>query len=997
MRCLIAVMLITCCGWLSGEELLTDTNKLQSLTVEQAKDFVRLHPYKRDLNGLKTLGPDIALILSRGIKEDYMIPAPPRPERSLSLNRLIELSPETASALAGYSGELRLGGIVALDTKALSALVSGSDDDFFSNKKKLQLNGISHIDHEAAVALATYRGGTLSLGGLSSLTPKTAKALSAYQGNLYLGGIRSLSAKTATALLGNAALHLDGLIELPVETATVLADSYRLHLDGLESISPEAARAFLETQKFFNRRFLSFGGLKEISDKVAEIFVRGLGDGSVEEIALHGLEVLTNKSLAEFLCSNETRRQFTLYHHFTENPSSIHPGPFASLKTLSPDVAQVLSSSSLKMLDLRGLQELRPEIASILGSFEGHSESTIGNQINYNSILNLDGLTSISKESLESLRDAAQEKATDRIANEQWKPEFTVLGLSGLQELSAESASVVSQINATNLYLNGLREISHDTAVALSKSKRGNLRLDGLTKLSGDAAEKLIAFKGSIRLNGLQVIDEKLAKVLAKTECSTIDLSGISTLPDVVEKVLASSIDSITERDRNNKSQRVHRIRLRNLNDIKTAALAKALSRASESYYKKISRPGSTFPERLDVDAEMLSAEAAEAIVSEEWPDEIVLGLQPLTPEIIRIFVASNKPLEISIINISPAVAQILATHESDLKSFDCHNLSVEAANALQPHKHSLTLSIADCSPDTLDALAKHEGELTIIGLQEFNSVHLARKLVESAGAETLNLHDVEKISSDVVEVLMELPELYLPSLHTLSPDAADALAKYEGYLELPELTSLDSKSLAKRLASEGMNYLEITEQKTLSPEVSDALAKFSGELSMYQLSSLSSKLLAKKFADQNWQGINLESLNEISPEAANVLVQTMEDINLSGLTTLPPKVAKVLSTHSGTLYLTGITNLNPDLAETFLEYTRHLSLGGLKPDDVATAKVLAKYGHELEVTFLGEMTLEVATALVKFQGESLYLNFETEPSQAVIDIFESNPRITVW
>ena len=257
-----------------ADELPKDTNKITSLTVEQALKLVaefegvdadvRMETAAGELgvsdclplNGLKTLDADVARALA-----GY--------EGSIVLNGLTTLSPEAAAGIAKHKGYLVLNGLTTLSPEAATALAQYEGGMLF-------LNGLSSLSPEVATALAEYDEGYLVLNGLTALDAATAKALATYRGfELSLNGVTTLSAEVAAAIkrsrtesLGlnglttldaeaasslakyvGGQLTLTGLATIDADTAAALAECYRggaLNLRGLATISPEAAQALAE-------------------------------------------------------------------------------------------------------------------------------------------------------------------------------------------------------------------------------------------------------------------------------------------------------------------------------------------------------------------------------------------------------------------------------------------------------------------------------------------------------------------------------------------------------------------------------------------------------------------------------------------------------------------------------------------------------------------------------------------------------------------------------
>jgi beta-lactamase regulating signal transducer with metallopeptidase domain len=277
-----------------ADELPKDTNKIESLTVEQAKKLVEEFPgvtvevefkglsiirvfNSLPLNGLKNILPDVAQSLagySRG---------------PLFLNGLTTLSAEEATALAQHKGErLSLNGLTTLSDEAATALAQ--------HKGALYLNGLTTLSDEAAKALSQHKGRHLYLDGLTTLSAEAAKALSQHKGrHLYLNGLTTLSAEAAKALAQHkGGLSLNGLTTLSDEAATALAqyEDY-LYLDGLTTLSAEAAKALAQ-----HKGSLYLNGLTTLSDEAATALAQYEG-----RLELNGLTTLSAEAATALAAS----------------------------------------------------------------------------------------------------------------------------------------------------------------------------------------------------------------------------------------------------------------------------------------------------------------------------------------------------------------------------------------------------------------------------------------------------------------------------------------------------------------------------------------------------------------------------------------------------------------------------------------------------------------------------------------------------------------------
>ena len=228
-----------------ADELPEDTNKIESLTPEQARKLAKEFP---------------------GVTVEFEIKGfgKPRVPDCLPLNGLKSLDAETARALAGYGkGPLVLSGLTTLDADTAKALAEFKGI-------RLDLSGLTTLDDDTAKALAGFKSDSLGFSGLTTLDADTAKALAEFKRlELDLSGLTTLDADTAKALAEFKGLRLDlsGLTTLDVCTAKALAEFRgQLHLNGLTTFDPDTFKALTELKG----DLLPLNGLTTLSAETAK-------------------------------------------------------------------------------------------------------------------------------------------------------------------------------------------------------------------------------------------------------------------------------------------------------------------------------------------------------------------------------------------------------------------------------------------------------------------------------------------------------------------------------------------------------------------------------------------------------------------------------------------------------------------------------------------------------------------------------------------------------
>jgi hypothetical protein len=161
-----------------ADELPEDTNKIESLTPEQARKLAE------DFLGVEI---DVKGFGKRGVPG------------CLPLNGLKSLDAETARALAGYGkGPLPLNGLTTLDAETAKALVEFKSLYLF-------LSGLTTLDAATAKSLAESKAWNGDLSAVTAFdSPDSvaiAQALAAREGRLALTNLKKISPKTLSALI----------------------------------------------------------------------------------------------------------------------------------------------------------------------------------------------------------------------------------------------------------------------------------------------------------------------------------------------------------------------------------------------------------------------------------------------------------------------------------------------------------------------------------------------------------------------------------------------------------------------------------------------------------------------------------------------------------------------------------------------------------------------------------------------------------------------------
>lgn len=388
---------------------------------------------------------------------------------------------------------------------------------------------------------------------------------------------------------------------------------------------------------------------------------------------------------------------------------------------------------------------------------------------------------------------------------------------------------------------------------------------------------------------------------------------------------------------------------------------------------------------------------------------------------------------------LAPEAARELAKHEGWLSLNGLAEISDEVAAALGQHKGALHLNgLAKISDGAAKSLAGHRGELSLNGLTTLSD-EAARALAKHTGGR-LMLKGLATLSGEAAkafagrkgggptyqtvldgltslspEAAAALAESHghnwrgdLPGFKTVPVDVAQALAKRQGGVSLPGLTTLSDEA-AKALGGKlGGNLPRLT---SLTVESAKAIAgpvpgQFHRSLVLDSLTSLPDDI-AKAIGGKDSRGnLHLNGLKSLTPMAAKTICQREGDLYLNGLTVISDESLKALAEHKApgfarpVVYLQGLTTLSDDGAAILASWPKWSGeipslttlsekvaaalaasrnwdgkLPAVKTISVEAAQALAQREGRLGLDGLTTLTEEVAAALAKHRGGTLSLN----------------------
>ena len=353
---------------------------LTNVSVDVASELAR-HPGPLRLDGLTTLPEDVARRLAAHGGElslaalstlslDAAVSLS-RHRHGLALDGLTTVSPAVASALAKYGdavdpsrmpvqktftlegafqkvepraaqeGLLMLRGLHALESQPLAEKLVTQERQRAAKRGDipvLRLDSLASVSNDVMVILTGFPG-TLSLAGLTTLSPQTARLLVQHRGGL----------------------HLNGLTRISPEAAEILSHyGDPLFFDGFNA--------------YVNAAIGFYGGQADAAQRAEN------------HLVLHGLRVLDSASLADKLVVQEEQRARRHYDdpalqldHVAELSDTAAAALAAfrgtlclnGLRSLSLESAQALAPHRGR-LELNGLRAVSDEVAVELARHEGN-------------------------------------------------------------------------------------------------------------------------------------------------------------------------------------------------------------------------------------------------------------------------------------------------------------------------------------------------------------------------------------------------------------------------------------------------------------------------------------------------------------------------------------------------------------------------------------------------------------------------------------------------
>jgi hypothetical protein len=728
------------------------------------------------------------------------------PFEILQLSLTPDVSPEVATVLAEFRGEMLI-------------------------------LGLRSLSPEVARALAKSRAATVWLHSVTAVTPEAAAAIAEVPGDLVVSGLVKLESVPLARKLARrqAALSLPYLKAIGPEVAAALAETPRgLTLAALTDASPEVQAALAKTAAS-----LSLPSLESLDSLP---LTRKLAAGYASSVLLPGLRALSVEQ-AEVIAA--VNRPFFLGGTFlplsvmSEEVATVFANPVAARLVLG---AGPISDSAFKILVDSPVRIELPDTASLSDEqvriMAAAVDRVPGGQ--FRGKLSVPMVTTLDSALLAEtlLRSAAD----------------GLFGVTSISPAAAEALGRVPEAAAdkpdAGLNFPGLVELTPETARLLMNRRWAGISL-GAREAAPETVRRIVRQSSNVSL-GLTAITPEVAAAFGEMASDPVNLGGgtlafpcLSELSPEAARVLVTALNRGEEVPTVGGLNRSPQLLIggRGLAGI-SPPLTPALARELARYRGRLSIAGLRGE---------LSPEAAAALQAYRGPFIDLSGPAIDRPspetaaELAKIPVQLGLPLRVL---DSVPLAEKLAG-QSILSLNDLTLLSDEAAKALARHTRDLSLNgLTTLSAEAAKALARHQTlglslSLSLNGLTTL-SEEAAKALAQYKGS--LSLNGLTKLPDDAAEALAQYKgRLSLNGLTTLSADAAESLGQHQGDLSLAGLTTLSAEAAKALAAADKWSGLLPRVTAIDSPDavaVAEALATKKGPLNLPSLRKISPKTL---------------------------------------------------------------------------------------------------------------------------------------------------------
>lgn len=250
---------------------------------------------------------------------------------------------------------------------------------------------------------------------------------------------------------------------------------------------------------------------------------------------------------------------------------------------------------------------------------------------------------------------------------------------------------------------------------------------------------------------------------------------------------------------------------------------------------------------------------------------------------------------------INSETAAVLAQFRGEMLILGLKSLSPDVAQALAKSRAATVWlhSVTKVVPEAAVILAKLPGHLVLSGLEELDSVALAEKLARRPGV--LSFPYLKQITPETAVALGKNPRgLSLGALAKVPLEVQDKLAETVGSLTVPNLTSLDSLPLTKKLAAGFAQSVLLPAIKKLSGEQAKEIVSVKRPFFLggtFLPLSVMTEEVATVFATNPSAGRLELGFGSISEPSFKILVQSQLSIGLREVESLTSEQVRILAT----------------------------------------------------------------------------------------------------
>ena len=248
-------------------------------------------------------------------------------------------------------------------------------------------------------------------------------------------------------------------------------------------------------------------------------------------------------------------------------------------------------------------------------------------------------------------------------------------------------------------------------------------------------------------------------------------------------------------------------------------------------------------------------------------------------------------------------VAAVISQFRGEMLILGLKSLAPDVAQALARSQAATVWlhSVTSVAPESAEAIAKVPGHLVMSGLAELDSVPLAEKLARRPGP--LSFPYLKQLTPETAVALgKNTRSLTLGGLVDVAPEIQDKLAESVGALTLPNLESLDSLPLTKKLAAGFAQSVLLPAIKTLSTEQAAEIAAVKRNFflgGVFLPLSVMTEEIATVFAKNPGSGRLELGRGPISDPSFKILVQSQVPIRLREVELLSSEQVQILATAS--------------------------------------------------------------------------------------------------